>query len=69
LISLGAYPDVTLKRVVQFGLVHVNWGISGDLDPDGTARKPRNGIFSWLLVKQTDGTWLIRSVQNTNLPQ
>ena len=50
-----------------FGLVHVNWGISGDLDPDGTPRPPRDGIFSWLLVKQADGTWLIRSVQNTNI--
>jgi uncharacterized protein (TIGR02246 family) len=50
-----------------FGLVHVNWGISGDLDPDGTSRPPRDGIFSWLLVKQADGTWLIRSVQNTNI--
>jgi uncharacterized protein (TIGR02246 family) len=52
-----------------FGLVHVNWGMSGDLDPDGTPRKPRNGIFSWLLVKQADGSWLIRSVQNTNIAQ
>ena len=50
-----------------FGLVHVNWGISGDLDPDGTPRPPRDGIFSWLLVKQADGPWLIRSVQNTNI--
>jgi len=50
-----------------FGLVHVNWGISGDSDPDGTPRQPRDGIFSWLLVRQTDGTWLIRSVQNTNI--
>ena len=49
------------------GLVHVNWGISGDLDPDGTPRQPRDGIFSWLLVQQADGTWLIRSVQNTNI--
>jgi uncharacterized protein (TIGR02246 family) len=52
-----------------FGLVHVNWGISGDLNADGSARKPRDGVFSWLLVKQADGTWLIRSVQNTNIAQ
>jgi uncharacterized protein (TIGR02246 family) len=50
-----------------FGLVHVNWGISGDLDPDGSPRQPRDGIFSWLLVEQADGTWLVRSVQNTNI--
>ena len=51
----------------EFGLVHVNWGISGDLDPDGTARQPRDGIVSWLLVKQTDGSWLIRNAHNTNI--
>ncbi len=51
----------------EFGLVHVNWGISGDRDPDGTPRQPRDGIFSWLVMKQPDGVWLIRSVQNTNI--
>ncbi len=51
----------------EFGLVHVNWGISGDRDPDGTPRRPRDGIFSWLVMKQSDGSWLIRSVQNTNI--
>ncbi len=51
----------------EFGLVHVNWGMSGDRDPDGAPRKPRDGIFSWLLLRQRDGTWLIRSAHNTNI--
>lgn len=46
-------------------LAHVDWGITGDTDFDGTPREPREGIFSWLVVKQGD-QWLIRSAHNTN---
>jgi uncharacterized protein (TIGR02246 family) len=51
-------PDVAL--------VHVEWAVVGDLDPDGTPRQPRTGVFSWLLVEH-DGRWLIRSAHNTNV--
>jgi uncharacterized protein (TIGR02246 family) len=50
-------PDVAL--------VFVSWGISGDRDDDGTAREPREGLFTWVTVK--DGNvWKIRASQNTN---
>lgn len=45
-------------------LVHVNWGMTGDTDFDGTPREPREGIFTWLVLKR-NGHWLIRAVQNT----
>jgi hypothetical protein len=51
-------PDVAL--------VHVDWILKGDKDPDGTPRQPRGGIFTWVVVKQS-GEWLIRAAQNTNL--
>lgn len=51
-------PDVAL--------VHVDWAMQGDKDPDGTPRAPRGGVFTWVVVKQGDG-WLIRAAQNTNL--
>jgi uncharacterized protein (TIGR02246 family) len=51
-------PDVAL--------VHVEWAVVGDLDPDGTPRQPRTGVFSWLLVEH-EGRWLIRSAHNTNV--
>jgi uncharacterized protein (TIGR02246 family) len=44
----------------------VEWGIKGDKDPDGTPRQPRQGIATWVLEKRK-GTWLIISIQNTNL--
>ena len=51
-------PDVAL--------VHVDWGLKGDRDADGTPRPPRGGVFTWVVVKQGSG-WLIRAAQNTNL--
>jgi len=62
----------TTKTVaVQFlkpdvALVHVEWRLAGDKDPDGTPRKPREGVFTWVMVKQ-GGAWLIRAAQNTNV--
>jgi hypothetical protein len=50
----------------DIALAHVAWAIGGDKDPDGTLRNPREGLFSWVLIKR-DGNWLIRSAQNTNL--
>jgi len=46
-------------------LVHLRWSVRGDLDPDGSPRPPRNGIFSWLLVEQ-QSAWRIRAAQGTN---
>ena len=52
-------PDVAI--------VHVNWGITGDRNADGTPRNnPRDGIFTQVMVKQ-NGHWLISASQNTNI--
>src|SRR5262245_51528808 len=47
------------------GLVHVRWRLVGDRDNDGTARPPREGVFTWVTVLQS-GAWKIRASQNTN---
>lgn len=47
-------------------LVHFAWSMRGDFDPDGTARKPRSGLFSWLIV-EAQGTWRIRAAHNTTV--
>ena len=47
-------------------LVHIQRLLSGDHDPDGTPRNPRRGVLSWLLMREADGHWKIRSAQNTN---
>ena len=48
------------------GLVHFRWSIQGDFDPDGTARRPRTGVFSWLVV-ESHGAWRIRAAHNTSI--
>ena len=50
-------PDVAV--------VHVYWGMQGDRDNDGTARPPREGVFTWVTVN--DGkSWRIRASHNSN---
>ncbi|HEY0461799.1 MAG TPA: SgcJ/EcaC family oxidoreductase [Pyrinomonadaceae bacterium] len=61
----------TKKTTVEFiksdvAVAHVEWGIAGDRDPDGTPRQPRQGIFTWVLEKRK-GAWLIIASQNTNI--
>ena len=50
-------PDVAI--------VYVTWGIRGDTDNDGTPRQPREGLFTWVTLKQ-GAEWKIRSSHNTN---
>jgi uncharacterized protein (TIGR02246 family) len=62
---------ITVKNVdvqtlkVDVALVYVNWGLRGDTDNDGTPHEPREGLFSWVTVKQ-GAEWKIRSSHNTN---
>jgi uncharacterized protein (TIGR02246 family) len=56
----------THVRFVQPGLAitHVLWKTSGDTVADRKPGDPREGIFTWVLQKQS-GTWLIIASQNT----
>ena len=49
----------------DIALVHVAWGIKGDKDPDGMPRQPREGVFTWVAVKEAQA-WHLRAAQNTN---
>jgi hypothetical protein len=37
----------------------------GDTDDDGTRRQPRDGLFTWVTVKD-EGAWKIRASHNMN---
>lgn len=71
---LSQFTESTWKTkvvTVQFlkpdvALIHIEWDLTGDKDPDGTPRKPRGGVFTWVAVKSGAG-WLLRAAQNTNL--
>jgi len=72
-VHAGKFKDsvITLKSVEvaplksDIALVYVTWGIEGDRNNDGTPRKPREGVFTWLTLKHGDD-WKIRSSHNTN---
>ena len=49
-------PDVAVA--------HVEWGIKGVREQDGTPRQPQKGIFTWVLEKRR-GIWSIIVAQNT----
>lgn len=56
--------DVAVIRP-DVAVVHVKWGMRGDRNNDGTVREPREGIFTWLTVKEGDA-WKIRASHNSN---
>src|SRR5262245_16139788 len=49
----------------DIALVHIDWAIKGDRDPDDTLRQPRHGIFTWVVIKYGK-EWKLRAAQNTN---
>lgn len=64
--SVLTIKDVQVALLTpNVALAHVTWGIRGDRNNDGTAREPREGLFTWVTV--FDGTsWKIRASHNTN---
>jgi uncharacterized protein (TIGR02246 family) len=65
--SVFNIDSVSIRYVKSdLAIIHVGWGITGDLDPDGTPRKPRHGIFTWVAVRQK-GRWLLLVVSNVNI--
>ena len=50
----------------ELSLMHLEWTIAGDRDPDGTPRRPRLGIFTWLIVARRSD-WRIAAAHNSNL--
>ena len=50
----------------QLALAHLEWRIEGDRDPDGRARAPRRGLFTWVIA--FDGAKaVITAAHNTNV--
>lgn len=65
--STWSVKNVALQFIKpDVALVHIDWTLAGDKDPDGTPRQPRGGVFTWVVVKQ-GSEWLLRAAQNTNL--
>jgi uncharacterized protein (TIGR02246 family) len=72
-VHAGKFKDsvLTVKNVdvavlkPDVALVYVIWEMRGDRNDDGTPREPREGLFTWVTVKE-DGAWKIRASTNVN---
>jgi len=65
--SVRTVTDTTIKFLTpDIAVAHVSWGMRGDKDPDGTPRKPRNGVMMQVLMKR-NGQWTVVAAQNTNV--
>ena len=65
--SVFSTDSVNIRYVKpDLAIIHFGWGIKGDLDPDGTPRKPRHGIFTWIAIRQK-GKWLLLVASNVNI--
>jgi uncharacterized protein (TIGR02246 family) len=72
-VHAGKFKEsvITVKNVEVFilkpevALVYVYWGIKGDKNNDGTEREPREGLFTWVTIKEGQD-WKIRASHNTN---
>lgn len=65
--SVFSIDSVNIKYVKpDLAIIHFGWGLKGDLDPDGTPRQPRHGIFTWVTIRDK-GQWLLLAVSNVNI--
>jgi len=65
--SVWTTRDVRLQFIgLDVALVHLRWEMASGRDPDGTPRPPREGLFTWVMVKEP-GRWRIRAAHNTNV--
>ena len=65
--SIWTTDSVKIKYIKpDLAIMHVGWGITGDVDPDGSVRPLRHGIFTWVATK-TKQEWLILAVHNVNI--
>jgi uncharacterized protein (TIGR02246 family) len=47
--------------------VDIDWQMTGAKTPDGASRPPRKGLLDWVMARQSDGSWLIQVMHNTEL--
>ena len=65
--SVWTTQSTAIKYVKpDLAILHIRWGLTGDNDMDGTPRPPRQGIFTWVVSKQT-GLWQLLTAANVNV--
>ena len=65
--SVWTTDSVEIRYVKpDLAILHIGWGVSADVDPDGTTRKPRHGIFTWVVIKE-NGQWQLLAIDNVSI--
>ncbi|MGA8797460.1 MAG: SgcJ/EcaC family oxidoreductase [Candidatus Cybelea sp.] len=52
----------------ELAAVDVDWQMTGAQSPNGSPAGLRKGLLDWITQRQSDGSWLIAIMHNTNLP-
>jgi uncharacterized protein (TIGR02246 family) len=63
----GAIRSVRLLKA-QLAAVDVDWQMTGAEIPGASPVAVRRGLLDWIMQRQSDGSWLIEVMHNTNLP-
>ena len=62
--SVWQNDSIAIKYVKpDLAVMHIVYSLSGDVNPDGTPRTPRRGIFTWVVIKQKT-QWLLLTAHN-----
>jgi uncharacterized protein (TIGR02246 family) len=65
--SVWTTDSVKIRYVKpDLAILHIGWGLSGDVDPDGTNRNPKHGIFTWVVIKEKE-QWKLLEMDNVNI--
>lgn len=65
--SVWSNRAFTVQTVApKVALLHLTWSVQGEFEADGTLRRSRNGVFTWLLTARGDD-WRIRAAHATNV--
>lgn len=60
--------DLSVQKVrPDVALIHVAWAIRGDHNQDGSPREPREGLFTWVMLKDQRGRWWVRAAHNVHV--
>ncbi len=52
----------------ELAAVDVDWQMTGAQTPNGSPAGLRKGLLDWIMQHQSDGSWSIAIMHNTNLP-
>ena len=67
-----ARADLTLDKLSQrilgddVAVVHAQWRLTGQVDPDGNETGSRRGVLSAVVTRLADGSWIGVSCHNTD---